>query len=97
MFLAVSKKLSAKAKSIAGHKLSRNVGWLTGAEFISRFGRIVAAIILARQLDAVAFGIAAVALTILRSLESLPRTESAPPSFEHALRTMIEPPTRRTA
>lgn len=64
MFLAVSKKLSATAKSVAGHKLSRNVGWLTGAEFISRFGRIVAAIILARQLDAVAFGIAAVALTI---------------------------------
>jgi len=64
VFLTVSKTLSAKAKSIAGHKLSRNIGWLTGAEFISRFGRIIAAIILARQLDAVAFGIAAVALTI---------------------------------
>lgn len=64
MFLTVSKTLRANAKSIAGHKLSRNVGWLTGAEFISRFGRIIAAIILARQLDAVAFGIAAIALTI---------------------------------
>ncbi|MEL7033625.1 MAG: oligosaccharide flippase family protein [Pseudomonadota bacterium] len=64
MFLTVSKSLYAKATSIAGHKLSRNVGWLTGAEFISRFGRIIAAIILARQLDAVAFGIAAIALTI---------------------------------
>jgi O-antigen/teichoic acid export membrane protein len=64
MFLAVSKNLSAKAKSIAGQKLSRDVGWLTGAEFISRFGRIITAIILARQLDAVAFGIAAIALTI---------------------------------
>ena len=64
MFLTVSKTLSAKARAIAGHKLSKNVGWLTGAEFISRFGRILAAIILARQLDAVAFGIAAIALTI---------------------------------
>ncbi len=45
-------------------KLIRNIGWLTGAELVSRIGRIVAAIILARQLDAVAFGIAAIALTI---------------------------------
>ena len=45
-------------------KLVRNIGWLTSAELISRVGRIVAAIILARQLDAVAFGIAAIALTI---------------------------------
>ena len=64
MFLTISKTLRAIAGAIAGHKLSRNVGWLTGAEFISRFGRIIAAIILARQLDAVAFGIAAIALTI---------------------------------
>lgn len=64
MALPLSKTLRAKAKAMVEHKLSRNVGWLTGAEFISRFGRIIAAIILARQLDAVAFGIAAIALTI---------------------------------
>lgn len=64
MTLPLSKTLRAKAKAMLEHKLSRNVGWLTGAEFISRFGRIIAAIILARQLDAVAFGIAAIALTI---------------------------------
>lgn len=58
------KSAIAKAKAQATSKLSRNVGWLAGAEFISRFGRIVAAVILARQLDAVAFGIAAIALTI---------------------------------
>lgn len=52
------------AKKIAHQKLTRNIGWLTGAELISRFGRIIAAVILARQLDAVAFGIAAIALTI---------------------------------
>ena len=57
-----------KAKSlgatITAQKLTRNIGWLTAAELVSRFGRIIAAIILARQLDAVAFGIAAIALTI---------------------------------
>jgi len=58
------KRIKAKAASAARHKLSRNIGWLTGAELISRFGRIVAAIILARHLDAVAFGIAAIAMTI---------------------------------
>lgn len=45
-------------------KLSRNIGWLTTAELVSRVGRIFAAIILARQLDATAFGIAAIALTV---------------------------------
>ena len=64
MTLPLSKTLRAKVQAMVEHKLSRNVGWLTGAEFISRFGRIIAAIILARQLDAVAFGIAAIALTI---------------------------------
>ena len=58
------KSVIAKAKAQATSKLTCNVGWVAGAEFISRFGRIVAAVILARQLDAVAFGIAAIALTI---------------------------------
>ncbi|MEM9571311.1 MAG: oligosaccharide flippase family protein [Pseudomonadota bacterium] len=49
---------------IGQQKLVRNIGWLTGAELISRVGRIAAAIVLARQLDALAFGIAAIALTI---------------------------------
>ncbi|MEO1323980.1 MAG: oligosaccharide flippase family protein [Pseudomonadota bacterium] len=64
MIRTMSKTICAKAQAIAANRLSRNVGWLTGAEFISRFGRIIAAIILARQLDAVAFGIAAIALTV---------------------------------
>jgi len=58
------KNLLALGKRVAGQKLTRDIGWLTGAELISRFGRIIAAVILARQLDAVAFGIAAIALTI---------------------------------
>ena len=45
-------------------KLARNLGWLTGAEAISRIGRVFAAVILARQLDAAAFGAAALALTV---------------------------------
>lgn len=64
MFTTTVDTLKAKFTQAANNKLSRNVGWLTAAELISRFGRIVAAIILARQLDAVAFGIAAIALTI---------------------------------
>jgi len=56
--------LRSLARQMSRHKLVRNVGWLTGAELVSRVGRIFAAIILARQLDAVAFGIAAIALTI---------------------------------
>ena len=46
------------------NKFVRNVGWITGAEIISRVGRIVAAIVLARTLDAYSFGIAALALTV---------------------------------
>lgn len=45
-------------------RLTRNIGWLTGAELVSRFGRVFAAIVLARQLDAVAFGVAAIAVTV---------------------------------
>lgn len=45
-------------------KLIRNMGWIAGAEMVSRIGRIVAAIILARALDAHAFGVAALALTV---------------------------------
>lgn len=57
-------KFKSSLTALTRHKLSRNVGWLTGAELVSRFGRIIAAIVLARQLDATAFGIAAIALTI---------------------------------
>lgn len=64
MILTAFKRIQAATAKIAHQKLARNVGWLTGAELISRFGRVVAAVILARQLDAVAFGIAAIALTI---------------------------------
>ncbi|MCR9078967.1 MAG: oligosaccharide flippase family protein [Hyphomonadaceae bacterium] len=37
---------------------------MTGAELVSRVGRVFAAIVLARQLDATAFGVAAIALTV---------------------------------
>jgi O-antigen/teichoic acid export membrane protein len=45
-------------------RLARNIGWIAVAEVVSRTGRIVAAIVLARTLDAVAFGVAALALTV---------------------------------
>ncbi|NQY14181.1 MAG: oligosaccharide flippase family protein, partial [Henriciella sp.] len=64
MITSLIQKAKHTGTKLASQKLARNIGWLTAAEFISRFGRIIAAIILARQLDAVAFGIAAIALTI---------------------------------
>lgn len=64
MLLSAASVIVTKARALAGQKLSRNIGWLTGAELFSRFGRIIAAIVLARQLDATAFGIAAIALTV---------------------------------
>ncbi len=64
MIHTAQKYLFALGKRVAGQKLTRDIGWLTAAELVSRFGRIIAAVILARQLDAVAFGIAAIALTI---------------------------------
>lgn len=64
MFTATVDSIKSRVTRAASNRLTRNVGWLTAAELISRFGRIVAAVILARQLDAVAFGIAAIALTI---------------------------------
>ncbi|MHA7900304.1 MAG: oligosaccharide flippase family protein [Henriciella sp.] len=64
MIATIYTHAKAISHKIVGHKLTQNIGWLTAAELISRFGRIIAAIILARQLDAVAFGVAAIALTI---------------------------------
>lgn len=64
MFGPVFQTLKTKLAAAANHRLGRNIGWLTAAELVSRFGRIIAAVILARQLDAVAFGIAAIALTV---------------------------------
>lgn len=45
-------------------RLVRNVGWMTAAEMVSRLGRIVTAIVLARSMDMAAFGVAALAITI---------------------------------
>jgi len=45
-------------------RLVQNVGWLTGAEMLSRLGRIVTAIVLARTMGMAAFGVAAIAITI---------------------------------
>ncbi|MEO1027775.1 MAG: oligosaccharide flippase family protein [Pseudomonadota bacterium] len=58
------RKLRRSMARVAPTPLTRNVGWLTGAELVSRLGRILAAVILARQLDATAFGIAAIAVTL---------------------------------
>ncbi|MEL6244162.1 MAG: oligosaccharide flippase family protein [Pseudomonadota bacterium] len=60
-WLFQAQSLAARA---SGDKLTQNIGWLTGAEMVSRLGRIAAAVILARQLDAVAFGVAAMAITV---------------------------------
>ena len=49
---------------LAKSRLLQNIGWIASAEMVSRIGRIVAAIILARTLDAYAFGVAALALTV---------------------------------
>jgi len=64
MIYSVFDKVASLGSRFTAQKLTRNIGWLTAAELVSRFGRIIAAIILARQLDAVAFGVAAIALTI---------------------------------
>ncbi len=57
-------KTKNRIARLGADRLARSVGWLTGAELVSRLGRILAAIVLARQLDAAAFGVAAVAVTI---------------------------------
>lgn len=64
MFLQTIQIAKAAIARRLSHRLNRNVGWLTGAELVSRVGRIFTAVILARQLDAVTFGIAAIALTV---------------------------------
>lgn len=64
MITAIANTLNTLNAKFMSGRLGRNVGWLTGAEFISRFGRIIAAVVLARQLDATAFGIAAIAITV---------------------------------
>ena len=64
MIQTTAKSLYSMVSQLLSHKLGRNVGWLTMAEMVSRLGRIVAAVVLARQLDATAFGVAAIALTV---------------------------------
>lgn len=64
MIITAHSKAKQTLRNLMRHKLARNVGWLTGAELVSRVGRVFAAIVLARQLDATAFGVAAIALTI---------------------------------
>ena len=62
--MSISRQIALKLGRLRGDRFSRNIGWLTAAEGISRVGRILAAIILARQLDVAAFGVAAIALTV---------------------------------
>ena len=64
MIIAAHSKAKQAVHKLMRHKLVRNVGWLAGAELVSRVGRVFAAVVLARQLDAAAFGVAAIALTI---------------------------------
>lgn len=61
---SLSRRIRCAAMGLLSSKLTRNIGWLTGAELLSRLGRIATAVILARTLDATAFGIAALALTV---------------------------------
>ena len=62
--MAIRRSIFSKARQLSADRFSRNIGWLAVAELISRVGRIIAAIVLARQLDAAAFGVAAIALTV---------------------------------
>lgn len=64
MMSGITNKAHQLIARVSLSPLTRNVGWLTGAELASRLGRILAAVILARQLDAAAFGIAAIAVTL---------------------------------
>ena len=62
--MAIRRSIFGKVRHLSADRFSRNIGWLAVAELISRVGRIIAAIVLARQLDADAFGVAAIALTV---------------------------------
>lgn len=57
-------KLSRLMSTLSASRLVRNIGWMTAAEMVSRLGRIITAIILARSMDMAAFGVAAMAITI---------------------------------
>jgi O-antigen/teichoic acid export membrane protein len=59
MAISVIKSAHAALRS----RFLRNVGWLAGAEAVSRITRLVAAIALARTLSPAAFGAAAIAIT----------------------------------
>jgi len=64
MRLLKSENIRQCLHTIGQSRLVKNIGWMTGAEILSRLGRIVTAIILARTLDMSAFGVAAIAITI---------------------------------
>ena len=57
------KSVLATLNNAIRSRFLRNVGWLAGAEAVSRVTRIVAAIALARTLSPEAFGAAAIAIT----------------------------------
>lgn len=50
--------------SLSQNRFVANIGWLGASEFAVRFSRLIAAIVLARMLEPVTFGIAALVLTI---------------------------------
>lgn len=64
MFTAAQTRLSQSVRLLGQSRLVRNLGWMTAAETVSRLGRIVTAIILARTMDMTTFGVAAMAITV---------------------------------
>lgn len=64
MSFAARNRLRQSFPAFGQLHLARNIGWMTLAEAVSRLGRIVTAIILARTMDMTAFGVAAIAITV---------------------------------
>lgn len=64
MFSFAFKTANRLAYTLRQSRLLQNLGWMTATEMVGRVGRIVTAIILARTMDMVTFGIAAMAITV---------------------------------
>ena len=60
---SVIAELSLRLKNLFNNRFVKNAGWISGCELINRVTRLVTAIVLARYLSPLEFGIAAIALT----------------------------------
>ncbi len=64
MFERVRETWRQRTKAIAENRFLANLGWLGASEMLVRVTRLLTAIVLARVLDPLAFGIAALVLTV---------------------------------